>query len=106
MALGDELDQWLNDRDARIAREEPEVDTLRERLARVNRALDQQTPTLVDAGNSRGPSNMTGSRTPGGPAEVYETTHNRPQAVEHVISLHDLLLGSRAALTNALSRTG
>jgi hypothetical protein len=101
-SLRDEMTQWMAQRDARVEAERPEVDELRERLSELEQTIAELRSVMHQAATSAGPRTDTGGQ-PGGPFAVVNTSHHRPDAVAHVVSLHDLLLGARAKLTQAIT---
>ena len=101
--LRSELTEWMAERDARIEAERPDVDELREHMSELWDRVLELRPIMRDAAASAGPRTETGRSEAGGPLRVLSTTHHRPDAVAHVISLHDLLLATRVELTSAMS---
>ncbi len=102
-ALRDEMTQWMGERDARIEAERPEVDELRERLSRLWEQVLESKALMHDAEESGGPTTEVGRAHAGAAPTVVKTTHHRPQAVAHVVSLRDVLLASRMGLARAMT---
>ncbi|HWP42566.1 MAG TPA: hypothetical protein VNO14_04980 [Blastocatellia bacterium] len=102
-ALRDEMTEWMAERDARIEAERPEVDELRERLSQLWDQLLNLRPIIREAATATGPKTEVGCPHPDAEMAVLTTTHHRPDAVAHVVSLRDLLLAARAGLTRAMS---
>lgn len=98
-AARDDLSRWMAERDGRLEREQPEVALLQARMRLLQDEIFKQKAGLREAAWSRSPSTATS----GGPYNVVETTHTRPDAVEHVTSLFDYLLGTRGALNRAMN---
>lgn len=96
-AVKNDFDEWSKDRDARIESEQKTVNEMATHLTNLEKQMRQQEKAFMDAGSSDGPRTLTG---PNG--EVYETTHTRPDALQHVGSLYELLLGSRVAMNTAI----
>lgn len=87
--LQDDLSRWMEERDARLQGEMPEIKSLGSLVGRVSAQVSKQADAMWAASGSS-PSNID---------------HSMPAAIRHVISLHDFLLGSRIALSQKLSGT-
>lgn len=83
------MEDWMRQRDARIAAEKPTVDSLSNRLAALDEEFARQRNLLEDAGTS--------VRVPGG------VDHIQPEAIDFARALRDLIAGSHARIDLALS---
>ena len=95
-AMRDDLTSWMEERDVRTAAEYGEVGDLAGRLHGLDAQMARQTGLLERAAWAEGPSNQTSG------GKVVDTSHHSPNAVTHVASLHDMLMGSKAALDKML----
>lgn len=93
------MDEFMQQRDSRIAREKPTVDGLAARVEAMEGEVAKQQQAIEDARRSRGPTNTT---TPGG-GKIIDSTHIRPEAVDYARGLRDVLAGSRARFDKAMS---
>jgi hypothetical protein len=83
------MEEWMRQRDARIAAEKPTVDALSNRLSALADEMARQQAVLEDAGTS--------VRVPGG------VDHVDPRSIDFARALRDLIAGSRARLDLALA---
>jgi hypothetical protein len=94
-AMKKDFDKWSNERDERLKPEAAEVNQLENRIDKLNREIFYgQSGALHNAGFSDGPS----TETEPGSGKVVSSTHQQPQALDHVRSLRDFLLGERQRL--------
>jgi len=94
--MRDDLTQWMGERDVRTAKEQDEVGGLVGKLQGLEAQMMRQRGLLEQAAWSEGPRNLTSG------GRVVETSHHRPDAVTHVASLRDMLLGSKAGIDGML----
>jgi hypothetical protein len=93
-AMKKDFDKWSKERDERLKPEAAEVNQLENRIDKLNREIFYgQSGALQNARFSDGPSNDGPPR-----GEVVSSTHQQPQALDHVRSLRDFLLGERQRL--------
>lgn len=96
-AMKNDLENWTQDRDARLKPEWKEETELENRIDKLNREIYYgQSEALQNAGTSGGPRTDTGG------GKVISSTHQQPQALEHVGSLRDFLLGERLRVVKTM----
>jgi hypothetical protein len=91
------FDDWMGQRDARVAAEAPAISGLGDRLQAVTDAISQQRDAIAQARLSMGPSNTTSG------GRIVDSTHIRPEAVDYARGLRNVLAGSRARLDAGMS---
>ena len=94
--MRDDLTSWMEERDARTAAEYGEVGDLAGRVQGMEAQMARQRNMLEQAAWSQGPTNQTSG------GRVVDTSHHSPNAITHVASLHDMLMGSKAAFDKML----
>jgi hypothetical protein len=93
----DDFQTWINQRDARIARERPVVEGLAGRVVALGDQCAAQFQVLDNAGRAHGPANTTGG------GKIIDSTHIRPESIDYARAQRDILAGSRARIDGALS---
>jgi hypothetical protein len=91
------MDEFMQQRDSRIAREKPTVDGLAARVEAMESEVAKQQQAIDEARSSRGPTNATSG------GRIIDSTHIRPEAVDYARGLRDVLAGSRARFDKAMS---
>jgi len=91
------LDDFMKERDSRIAREKPTVDGLASREETMENEIARQRDAIEDARSTRVPGNTTSG------GRIIDSTHIKPEAVDFARGLRDVLAGSRARFDRAMS---
>lgn len=91
------MDEFMQQRDSRMAREKPTVDGLGNRVVAMEEEIGRQRQVIEEARRSRGPSNTTAG------GRIIDSTHIRSEAVDYARELRDVLAGSRARFDKAMS---
>ncbi len=94
------LDDFMKQRDSRIAREKPTVDGLASRVEAMENEVARQRDAIEDARSTRVPGNTTSG------GRIIDSTHIKPEAVDFARGLRDVLAGSRARFDKAMSSAG
>jgi len=94
------LDEFMKQRDQRIAREKPTVDGLAARVEATETEVLNQRQAIEDAWRTPSPVNTTSG------GRIIDSSHIRPEAVDYARGLRDVLAGSRARFDNAMSGAG